>query len=200
MSSDVKRVMTFWFNRPPLEWIIAPAGLDDQMKSEFGHLVEKARQNELDDWALEPEGSLALVVILDQFSRNLFRGSPEAFSTDTKASSTTAKAIAKDFDKQVTVIQASAFYLSLMQQESLLSLVAARSLFEGLKHRCVSDEEHKWVDLCITACKRHMDQLEQFGRYPSRNALLGRENAAAEEEYLKEHIPKRVEEVQKSLN
>jgi uncharacterized protein (DUF924 family) len=85
MSFTIKRVITFWFNRPPLEWIIAPKGLDAQMKSEFGDLVLQARRNELDEWAVEPEGSVALVALLDQFSRNMFRGTAEAFSADAKA-------------------------------------------------------------------------------------------------------------------
>ncbi|KAF4629779.1 hypothetical protein G7Y89_g8371 [Cudoniella acicularis] len=190
MNSDAKRVVAFWFNRKPMEWIIAPEGLDAQMKSEFEDIVLKARRNELDDWATEPEASLALVVLLDQFSRNIFRGSPDAFSADGKAWETVTKAIARDFDKQVTVIQASAFYMPLLHHESLISVIAARCLFEALKARCVSTEEHEWVDLGIAASKRHMQQLERFGRYPTRNALLGRENTEAEEQFLKEHVQK----------
>lgn len=188
MNPDVKRVIAFWFNRPPMEWIVAPEGLDEQLKSEFGDLVLKARRNELDDWSFEAESCVTLVALLDQFSRNMFRGSPDAFSADAKSYKIATKAIAKEFDKQVTVIQASAFYMPLMQQESLISLIAARCLFEDLKPRCVTAEEHKWVDLGVVASKRHMQQLERFGRYPTRNALLGRENTEAEEEYLKEHV------------
>ncbi|KAI1159735.1 DUF924-domain-containing protein [Nemania serpens] len=185
----VKRIVAFWFNRKPIEWIIAPKGLDEQLKSEFGDFVLKARRNELDNWGTEPESSLALVVLLDQFSRNLFRGSAEAFSADAKAWSTATKSVARDFDKQVTVIQASAFYMPLLQQETLISVIAARGLFEGLKPRCASTEEHDWVDMGIAASKRHLLQLERFGRYPTRNALLGRANTEAEEEFLKEHKP-----------
>jgi len=190
MNSDAERVVSFWFNLKPIEWIIAPEGLDAQIKSEFEHLVLKARRNELDDWALEPEASFALVVLLDQFSRNLFRGLPDAFSADEKVWETATKAIARDFDKQVTVIQASAFYMPLLHRESLISVIAAHCLFEALKIRCVTTEEHEWVGLGITASKRHMQQLERFGRYPTRNALLRRENTEAEEEFLKEHVQK----------
>ncbi|TVY41138.1 hypothetical protein LOCC1_G005498 [Lachnellula occidentalis] len=189
MNSDVKRIMAFWFNRNPMEWIIAPEGLDGQIKSEFEPLVLQARRNELDDWAAEPEASIALVVLLDQFSRNIFRGSPDTFGADAKAWETATKAIAHDFDKQATVIQASALYMPLMHQESLISLIAARCLFEALKQRCVSTEEHDWVGMGIAASKRHTEQLERFGRYPTRNALLGRENTEAENEFLKEHMP-----------
>lgn len=188
MNQDIARVNSFWFERPPMEWIVAPAGLDEQLKNDFSDLVHKARADQLNDWKSSPEGSIALVVLLDQFSRNLFRGSPDAFAADSKARDTTTNAIALDFDKNVTVIQASAFYLCLMQQESLISLVAARSLFEALKARCVEEAEHKWVDICIAAAGRHLSQLQRFGRYPTRNALLDRQNTAEEDKFLKEHV------------
>jgi uncharacterized protein (DUF924 family) len=187
--SNIKRVVSFWFNRSPMEWIFAPKGLDAQLKAEFGDLVLQARRNELDEWAAKPEGSVALVALLDQFSRNLFRGSAEAFSADAKASDIATKAIAQDFDQKVTVIQASALYMPLMQQENTVSLIAARCLFQALKPRCESDEEHKWVDMGIAASRRHLQQLERFGRYPTRNAILGRKNTEAEEQFLKEHSP-----------
>ncbi|ORY07807.1 hypothetical protein BCR34DRAFT_666269 [Clohesyomyces aquaticus] len=188
MDPEVKRVIAFWFNRPPLEWIIAPEGLDAQLKSEFGDLVLKARRNELDNWATSPEGSVAIVTLLDQFTRNLFRGTAEAFSGDAKAFEVATKAVAQDFDKQVTVIQASAFYMCLMQQESLVSVIAARGLFEKLKERCESEEEHKWVGMGVPAAGRHLQQLLRFGRYPTRNALLGRKNTEDEEMFLREHV------------
>ncbi|KAI1364407.1 hypothetical protein F5Y08DRAFT_307109 [Xylaria arbuscula] len=189
MHPDAKRIISFWFDRKPIEWIVAPKGLDEQVKSEFGDLVLKARQNELDDWAAEAESSLALVILLDQFSRNIFRGSADAFSGDAKAWDTVTKSVARDFDKQVTVFQASAFYMPLLQAETIISVIAGRCLFEALKSRCVSAEEHDWVDMGIAASKRHLQQLEKFGRYPTRNALLGRTNTEAEEEFLKDYKP-----------
>ncbi|KAI0150944.1 hypothetical protein BJ166DRAFT_378152 [Pestalotiopsis sp. NC0098] len=189
MNSDIQRIVTFWFDRNPIEWIVAPAGLDDQLKSEFGDLVDKARRDELHEWSSEPEGSLALVVMLDQFSRNLFRGTPDAFSSDAKARDTAHRAIARGFDKKLTVIQATAFYMPLMHDESMISLIAARCLFEALKPRCSTPQEHDWVDMGTAAAGRHLDQLERFGRFPTRNALLGRKNTEAEEEFLKEHKP-----------
>ena len=76
MHPEAQRVLTFWFDRPPLEEIIAQEGLDDQIKSEFGDLVQKARGGELDSWNDEPESSVALVALLDQFGYRLlnFRG------------------------------------------------------------------------------------------------------------------------------
>ncbi|KAI1129411.1 hypothetical protein F5Y10DRAFT_238553 [Nemania abortiva] len=189
MDPDVRRIISFWFNRNPIEWIIAPEGLDEQLKSEFGDLVQKARQNELDDWSAEPESSLALTVLLDQFPRNIFRGTPEALASDPKAWDIATKSIARDFDKQVTVMQASAFYMTLLQQETRISVIAARGLFEALKSRCVSPEEHDWVDKAILASNRHPRQLEMFGRYPTRNKTFGRASTEAEKEYLGEGKP-----------
>ncbi|KAI1172203.1 DUF924-domain-containing protein [Nemania sp. FL0916] len=189
MNPDVERIISFWFDRNPLEWIFAPAGLDAQLKSSFSDLVTQARQGALDSWESEPESSLALVVLLDQFSRNIYRGSTDAFSGDQKAWETVTRAVARDFDKRVTVIQASAFYMPLLQKESLISVIAARCLFEALKGRCESAEEHKWVDIGVAASGRHLKQLEEFGRYPTRNAVLGRESTEAEEAFLKQHKP-----------
>ncbi|KAF1978803.1 DUF924-domain-containing protein [Bimuria novae-zelandiae CBS 107.79] len=159
MDPEAMHVVAFWFNRPPIEWNIASDGLDDQMKSEFGSLVQRARRSELDSWITHPESSVALVALLDQFSRNIFRGTLEAFN------------------KQVSVIKASALYMPLMQDESLISLIATRCLFEALKTRCTNKEEHK-----------HILQLETFGRYPTRNAILGRKSTGVEEEYLRDRV------------
>ncbi|KAK7923654.1 hypothetical protein PG985_007725 [Apiospora marii] len=187
---EVQRVLNFWFDRNPIEWIIAPAGLDDQLKAEFGDLVRKARNRELDGWATaSPESSVALVALLDQFSRNLFRGTPEAFAGDEQAWDVATRALAQDFDKQVPVIQASTFCMTLLNRESLISVIAARCLWDNLKTRCTTQQEHEWVEMGIAGTKRHLVQLERFGRYPTRNKILGRESTEAEEEFFKEHKP-----------
>ncbi|KAF2653771.1 DUF924-domain-containing protein [Lophiostoma macrostomum CBS 122681] len=199
MNPDISRIISFWFDRPPMEWIVAPEGLDAELKAQFSDLVGKARANELDDWATSADGSLALVVLLDQFSQNIYRDSPDAFTADEKAWETATRAIAQGLDKAVTVIQASAFYMPLMQKESLISVIAARGLFETLKARCESEEEHKWVGLGAMAAGGHTEQLLKFGRYPTRNKLLGRMNTEAEEKYLKDHIVKRVAEMKRNM-
>ena len=187
MNPDVQRILTFWFDRNPMDWMRAPEGFDDQCRSQFGDLVLKARGNELDDWAATPEGSLGLVVLLNQLMRNIFRGSVDAFSGDAKAAEIATRAIARDFDKQVTVMQASALYIALLAQENLISIVAARALCDTLKPRCTNAEEHDWVDKGIAAAKMHVDLMVRFGRYPARNAVLGRKNTGAEDEFLAEH-------------
>lgn len=94
------------YNRPTIDWFVTPDGLDEICKDEFGHLVEDARANRLDHWQADREGSLALVILLDQFTRNIYRGTPDAFSSDPKALDVATKAIAKGWDKQSTTTQA----------------------------------------------------------------------------------------------
>jgi uncharacterized protein (DUF924 family) len=189
INVDAERVLAFWFDRPPLEWIIAPSGLDSQIASSFHDLVLRARNNELDTWTTSPQSCLALLILLEQFPRNIYRGLASAFTSDAKAYLIATRAIAQDFDKQVSVIQASAFYMPLMQQESLITLIAARCLFETLKGRCETQEEHEWVTIGVKAMGRHVQQLVRFGRYPTRNRLLGRESTVEEEEFLESYAP-----------
>jgi len=187
MNPEIERVNAFWFNRSPLEWMRAPEGFDAECKTQFQDLVQKALAGDLDDWASTPEGSLALVVLLNQLPRNVFRGEAISLSGDAKAGDVATRAVASDFDKSVSVIQASALYIAILHQENLISQVAARSLVESLRPRCVTAEEHDWVDKGAAAAKGHIELISRFGRYPSRNALLGRKNTEAEDAFLKEH-------------
>ncbi|KAK7748325.1 hypothetical protein SLS62_008693 [Diatrype stigma] len=189
---DIQRVLAFWFDRNPLDWIVAPEGFDAQCESELGDLVRKARRHELDDWAsataaTPEEGSLALAVLLDQLPRNLFRGTADAFASDAQAWEVATRAIARGLDKKVPVVRASAFYMPLLQRESLISAVAARALSEALVPRAWAPEEQKWVAMGVAGAERHVEQIARFGRYPTRNAVLGRESTEAEVEFLKGH-------------
>lgn len=188
MDPDISRIMSFWYDRPAIEWFMPPAGFDDQCKQDFGQLVHKARANELDHWTEKPEGSLAILVLLDQFSRNIFRGTPEMYAADSKALDIATRSIAKGFDKQVTFYQALTFILPLMHHESLLAQIACVAMYENLIHRCEdgSDAE-KFHSRGMFAAKGHLQVIKQFGRFPSRNKILGRRSTEEEEEYMKEN-------------
>ena len=165
-----------------------PAGFDDQCKEGFGDLIHKARADELDQWAEEPKGALALLVLLDQFSRNVFRGTPEMYSADSKALDIATRSIAKGFDKEVTVYQALTFYLPLMHNESLLAQIAVISMYENLIHRCEdASDAQQFHSRGMFAAKDHLKVIQQFGRFPSRNKILGRQSTKAEDEYLNEN-------------
>ena len=106
MDSDIDRIHDFWYSRPTTEWFEPPEGFDDQCKHHFGDLVQSAHQGKLDHWTSEPKGTLAIIILLDQFSRNIYRGTPDAFSADPKALNIATHAIAKGWDKDATMAQA----------------------------------------------------------------------------------------------
>jgi len=164
------------------------AKVDNEIKEQFGDLVVKARASELASWAEQPHGALALIVLLDQFSRNIFRGSPLSYSSDSVALEVATEAIAKGFDREVTHLQQSFFYLPLMHSESLLGQIAALSLYENLCHRCEPDSMSKeYAESSTQFSRLHRDVIMRFGRFPSRNEVLGRISTPEEIKFLKEH-------------
>jgi len=188
LNPNVTRVLSFWFDRDPMDWFRGPEGFDDECRSQLGHLVERARSDDLDDWSNGPEGSLALLVLLDQVPRNMFRGTPDAFSSDAKAQEVAARSIAKGHDRQATTYQALQFYLTLMHQENLLAQVASVALIENLRAASLEGSpEREFLEQSVSAAKDHLDVILRFGRYPSRNLILGRESTAGEAAFLDEH-------------
>jgi hypothetical protein len=105
-TAEIQKVHDFWYGRSPKEWFMPPDGFDEHCKEKFGHLVRDARSGKLDHWTSEPDGTLALLILLDQFSRNVFRDTPDAFSADPKALEIATRAIAKGWDQKATTPQA----------------------------------------------------------------------------------------------
>lgn len=105
-NPDIARIHDFWYSRPPVEWFMPPEGFDSQCKEQFADLVVEARAGKLDHWLANQDGTLAILVLLDQFSRNIYRGTPDAFSADPKALEIATHAIAKGWDKNATMAQA----------------------------------------------------------------------------------------------
>ena len=187
---DINRTISYWFDGPnPMQkWFMGGPAVDSEIREQFLPLVERARANELNSWAQEPRGSLALIVLLDQFPRNLYRGSPLSYSSDSMALDVAAKGIAKGHHKQVTKLQMQAFYLPLMHDENLISQIAATSFYESLVANCDSEPElQERVKMSLQYCERHRDCILKFGRFPSRNEVLGRTSTPEEIAYLKEH-------------
>jgi len=189
MDPDIHRTISFWFDRPHTHWFRPPEKFDDEIRANFGPLITRAHTHELDAWADEPQGSLALLLLLDQFPRNVFRGSPDSYSSDAKACSVAVRSIARGFDhQQATRIQQLFFYMPLMHDEQLVSQIACVALFEQLAAACESgSDEHMFVSSSIKFAKDHRDIILKFGRFPSRNKLLGRCNTPEEIEFLKDH-------------
>lgn len=190
MDPDINRVISYWceVEDPRKKWFFGGPEVDAEIKEQFGHLVDKARASQLISWAEQPRSSLALLILLDQFSRNLFRGSPQAFSSDPMALDIATKSIAKGFHKEVPVMQTPFFYLPLVHHESLISQIAGVAFYESNLSRCASDsKEAEFTKQGILAAERHRDIILRFRRFPGRNKALGRDSTPEEIEFLKEH-------------
>lgn len=169
-----KDVLTFWFEElTPADWFSRSDELDSCIQQRFGGLLIQAAQSELFDWRDSAEGRLAEIIVLDQFSRNVYRDTAQAFSADPLALGLAQEAIAQGCDQQLTAIQRSFLYMPFMHSESLKIHQQAVTLFEsnGLEGNVEFEHKHKVI-------------IERFGRYPHRNDVLGRPSTAEEIEFL----------------
>lgn len=169
-------VLDFWFNElEPKQWWQKDEGLDSMIQKRFGALHFQAKSGELFTWRDTAFGSLAEVIILDQFSRNIYRDTPEAFASDPMALALAQFSISKGFEKELSDIQCSFLYMPFMHSESKLIHVEAIKLYEALGIKNNLDFEHK-----------HKMIIDRFGRYPHRNKILGRQSTEEENEFLKQ--------------
>lgn len=169
-----QEIIDFWFNEIDSKyWFKKDANFDRQLRQRFWDTYQAAIHCELYEWRQTPDGSLAEVIVLDQFSRNFFRDSAKAFEFDALALALSQNAIEKGFDKDIPIKRRSFLYMPYMHSESLEIHNQALELFatEGLENNL--DYE-----------KRHRDIIEKFSRYPHRNQVMGRESTAAELEFL----------------
>ncbi|HEY4030513.1 MAG TPA: DUF924 family protein [Caulobacteraceae bacterium] len=167
-------VVTFWMQAGPKAWFKKSEVFDAQIRQRFEALHFAASRGELDDWGQTPEGALALLLLLDQFPRNLFRGSPHAFATDPLARETARAAIARGFDTRVDAELRQFFYLPFEHSEHIEDQDRSVALCAA------SGDAHleKWAKL-------HRDIIARFGRFPHRNACLGRTTTEEESAFLK---------------
>jgi uncharacterized protein (DUF924 family) len=156
---------------------------DLEARERFGEWVEQALAGGLTDWAQRPEGWLALVLLLDQLPRMLFRDSPKAFSGDLRAQKLVAQGIAADFDRQLKPIQRVFIYLVFEHCENLAVQNEAVSRFIDLVAEQPEGERAVFADN-LDYAERHRKVIARFGRFPHRNAVLGRESTAEELEFL----------------
>jgi uncharacterized protein (DUF924 family) len=166
-------VIAFWRAAGEKKWFEKDEAFDAEVRERFFATHEAAARGELRDWEATPEGALALVIALDQFPRNLFRGSARAFATDAQARAVAERALERDFDKAVPHELRTFFYLPFMHSEALADQERCIELYAAL-----GDENSlKYADL-------HADIIRRFGRFPHRNPILGRATTAEEQAYL----------------
>ncbi|TPP06925.1 DUF924 family protein [Rhizobium glycinendophyticum] len=175
--STPQAVIAFWRGAGREKWFVKDEALDLMIRERFLDLHFRAARNELSDWCTTAEGALALMILLDQFPRNLFRGSGHAFATDPLALSLAKQALAKGFDQQVEPPMAIFFYLPFEHSEDRAEQEHSMALFTD-HHERVGDEE------CLRYAVVHRDIIARFGRFPHRNPALGRETTAEERAYL----------------
>ena len=173
---NANTVIEFWFNElTPAQWWQVDTNLDADILARFSSLHLAAQQGELSEWRKTPEGSLAEIIVLDQFSRNMYRGTAQAFASDGLALALAQFAIEKGHDTQLEPLQRSFLYMPFMHSESAKIHMQALSLFTALGNENNLDFEIK-----------HKAIIDRFGRYPHRNQILGRVSTAEEEAFLTE--------------
>lgn len=190
MEAQIKDLQTFYLERDPNDWFVTPEGLDDELRRRYSDLVQQARSGELDYLADTANGAVALIVLLDQIPRNIFRGSGESFSSDSKALKIATKSIALKFDHEIgkrSRAQQLLFYMPLMHAEDMMSQIACCALLRNVLLECPDDHEMKgFLEQGVSAAQKHLDCIWRLGRFPKRNVPLGRNTTAEEEKFLEE--------------
>jgi uncharacterized protein (DUF924 family) len=193
MSAVPEAILAFWFADAPWDvaaaearqgfWFDASAETDAQIRDRFGAAMDAAARGELDAWLEAPRSALALVILLDQFPRNVWRGTPRAFATDAQALDCARRAIAAGQLDPLTPVEQSFLLLPFEHAESLAAQRECVALFD----RIVAQAPLEWVPLLegyAGYARRHHAVIERFGRFPHRNAILGRESTPDEVAYL----------------
>ena len=181
--SSTYEVLDFWFGapgsvvhgKPRAEWFRKPDAFDAQIREWFLPLYEQAQGGALDEWRESPLTLLALIIVLDQFPRNMFRDTPRAFATDAKALDAARQMTDRGWDLRLNAVERQFVYLPFEHAEDLEAQRTCMRLFEALGN----------PDLTEWARKHHVI-IERFGRFPHRNATLGRASTPDEIEFLKQ--------------
>ncbi|MDB5412342.1 MAG: hypothetical protein JWR10_677 [Rubritepida sp.] len=180
----IARILEFWFAEGPHTdrpvWFKRDDAFDAAIRERFGALVVPAREGALDSWTVTPAGALALVLLLDQLPRNMFRGSPEAFASDAHALRIARRLVREGTDRAMTPTQRRFLYLPFEHAESREAQDLSVALFEGLRDIPAQAAPGGGIDYAW----RHWHVVRRFGRFPHRNAVLGRESTAKELTYL----------------
>jgi uncharacterized protein (DUF924 family) len=172
---DIKasEVVAFWRDAGPEAWFKKDEKFDDEIRRRFLGVHEAAAEGFLRHWEDSAEGALALLILLDQFPRNMFRESPRMFASDPLARSIAAGAMIRGFDAQVDKEMRGFFYLPFEHSENLADQMRAVAFFKAADDA----DGLKWAEM-------HADIIQRFGRFPHRNKVLGRATTPAEQAFL----------------
>ncbi len=179
-SHIIEEILTFWFGdpgdadygKPQMKWFTKDDKFDAEIQERFQDVMDDAAAGKLDEMAQSPEGAVALLIVLDQFPRNVYRGSPKAFAADAHARDVAAHVLEHGFDQQVMPVMRSFMYLPFEHSEDLADQERSMELFGAL-----GGDGLEWAE-------KHHVIIERFGRFPHRNAVLGRESTPEETAFL----------------
>jgi uncharacterized protein (DUF924 family) len=175
-STWVSAVLQFWFTElKPRQWFVKDEQLDALIRERFLSVYEHVRQGLFDDKKPSARETLAAVIVLDQFPRNMFRGTPQAFATDAQALAMAQSAIARGEDRELPKKRRVFLYMPFQHSEDRAVQARSIELFTALGEN-------------LGYARRHQEVIERFGRFPHRNAILGRASTPEEREFL-EHNP-----------
>ncbi|MCF8477116.1 MAG: DUF924 family protein [Pseudolabrys sp.] len=166
-------IVSFWRDAGPKAWFSKNDELDAEIRRRFLGIHETAAEGLLSDWETTAEGALALLILLDQFPRNMFRGSPRMFASDPLARALAAGAIVRGFDAKVAKEMCGFFYLPFMHSEASDDQARAVAFYKAIDDA----DGLKWAE-------EHADIIRRFGRFPHRNAVLGRATTPEEQAFL----------------
>lgn len=187
-ASRAESILLFWFAPEPdsdggkirSRWFVPNPEFDRLCKTRFLTSYEDAARGRLGDWRNEPRSCLALILLLDQFPRNMFRDTARAFATDAKARELSRHAIASGFDRDLSPIMRMFLYLPLEHSENL------DDQLESVRLSCALTAEHPDQAMILKYAEEHLEIIQRFGRFPGRNHALGRQSTQEEMNFLKD--------------
>ena len=188
-----EEILDFWLgnSEPGFEelekrislWFEAGPEVDIEIAARFGDLYGEARRGALDGWKATARGRLALIILLDQFSRNLHRGSSAAFASDAEALQLCLEGIELGLDSELSIVERAFFYMPLQHAEVASAQERSVQAFEALEATC-TDDIRPHMHRFLVSARSHRKIITKFGRFPHRNRVLGRQCSEAEESFL----------------
>lgn len=195
MATDFEEVLEFWFGTDPDDgavcdeksplWWGKNESIDEAIAGRFGTLVRRAAERELSAWTATPRGRLALIIMLDQFTRNIHRNTPEAFAQDSYARRLCLEGVEIGDDQKLRLVERVFFYLPLEHSESLELQKKCVSHFEELLRSSPPSCRDKFSGF-LDFARRHQDVIARFRRFPHRNVIQDRTSTRAEVEFLRQ--------------
>jgi len=195
----LQEILAYWFegatDETPIDrnafpfkkWFAKSPAIDSEIRKKFEVDLRRAEQGEYKSWELSPEGRLALILLFDQFSRNMYRDTPKMFATDPLALALSLSSITEALDRQLSLIEREFFYMPLMHSEQLEIQKLSLKCFQDLiaESRIKNQRNTAYYEYTGGFAQRHHDTIARFGRFPHRNIILNRPSTMEELEFLK---------------